>query len=78
MIGPAGVGALYGRKELLDQLPAVQTGGGMVAEVTMGLYSYLCAPTKFEAGTQMVAECVGWAKALEYLDRGENGPFGGV
>lgn len=71
MIGPAGVGALYGRKELLDQLPAVQTGGGMVAEVTMEKSSYLCAPTKFEAGTQMVAECVGWAKALEYLTEAE-------
>lgn len=67
MLGPTGVGALYGRKELLDALPPVLTGGSMITTVTMEKSGFLPAPQRFEAGTQPVAQVVGLAAAVEYL-----------
>lgn len=68
MLGPTGIGALYGRKELLDVLPPSTFGGGAVKIVTMDQTSWLDAPTRFEAGTQPVAQAVGMAAAVRYLN----------
>jgi cysteine desulfurase/selenocysteine lyase len=67
MVGPTGVGALYGRRELLADLPPFLTGGSMVEVVTMESTSFMPPPQRFEAGTQMVAQVVGFAAAVEYL-----------
>ncbi|GAB3162449.1 cysteine desulfurase [Myceligenerans halotolerans] len=66
-LGPTGVGALYGRRELLEALPPVTTGGSMVEVVTMEATTFAPAPLKFEAGTQMVAQAVGFGAAADYL-----------
>lgn len=67
MLGPTGVGALYGRRELLQALPPVTTGGSMVEVVTMTEATYMPPPQRFEAGTQMVSQVVGWRAAAQYL-----------
>lgn len=68
MLGPTGVGALYGRRELLEAMPPVLTGGSMVEVVTMAQTTYAPPPQRFEAGTQMVAQTVGLHAAVSYLD----------
>jgi cysteine desulfurase / selenocysteine lyase len=67
MLGPTGIGGLYGRQELLDAMPPFLTGGSMITTVTMEAAEYLPAPTRFEAGTQRVAQAVGLAAAAGYL-----------
>ncbi len=67
MLGPTGIGALWGRKALLEQLPPFMTGGSVVADVTMEETEYLPAPNRFEAGSQPVAQAAAWAEALRYL-----------
>lgn len=67
MLGPTGVGALYGRRELLADLPPFLTGGSMVEVVTMEQTTYAPPPQRFEAGTQMVAQAVGMGVAADYL-----------
>ena len=67
MLGPTGIGALWGRSELLDAMPPFLTGGSMITKVTMESARYLPAPTRFEAGTQRVAQAVGLAEAVRYL-----------
>lgn len=67
MLGPTGIGALYGRREVLADLPPVATGGSMVEVVTMETTTYLPPPHRFEAGTQPVAQAVGMAAAARYL-----------
>lgn len=67
MLGPTGIGALWGRKELLDAMPPVLTGGSMVTNVTMEGATFQEPPLKFEAGSQPIAQAVGWAMALDYL-----------
>ena len=67
LLGPTGVGVLDGRKELLDALPPVLTGGSMITTVTMEESGFLPAPQRFEAGTQAVAQIVGLAAAVEYM-----------
>jgi len=74
MLGPTGVGALYGRRELLEAMPPTVTGGSMVEVVTMESTTYAPPPQRFEAGTQMVAQAVGMGCAAEYL--GELGMAG--
>jgi cysteine desulfurase / selenocysteine lyase len=68
MLGPYGVGALYGRAAVLDALPPFLTGGSMVTTVTLDHAEFLPAPQKFEAGTQPVSQAVGLAAAVRYLD----------
>ncbi len=68
MLGPTGVGVLYGRAELLDALPPFLTGGSMITTVTLDHAEYLPAPQKFEAGTQRVSQAIGLAAAVRYLD----------
>jgi cysteine desulfurase/selenocysteine lyase len=67
MLGPTGVGVLYGRGELLNALPPFLTGGSMITTVTMDGAEYLPAPHRFEAGTQRVSQAIALATAVDYL-----------
>lgn len=69
MAGPTGIGALYGRRELLEQLPPFLAGGSMIADVTMEKTTFQPVPERFEAGSQAVAQIHAWAVALEYLQK---------
>ncbi|OMC05404.1 cysteine desulfurase [Mycolicibacter heraklionensis] len=68
MLGPNGIGVLYGRRELLAALPPFLTGGSMIETVTMASSTYAPAPQRFEAGTPMTSQVVGLAAAARYLD----------
>ncbi|MFM8599271.1 MAG: cysteine desulfurase [Mycobacterium sp.] len=68
MLGPTGIGALYGRADLLAALPPFLTGGSMIETVTMESATYAAPPQRFEAGTQMISQVVGLAAAATYLD----------
>jgi cysteine desulfurase/selenocysteine lyase len=67
MLGPNGIGVLYGRRELLDAMPPFITGGSMIETVTMEQTTYAPAPQRFEAGTPMTSQVVGLAAAARYL-----------
>ena len=67
MLGPNGVGVLYGRRELLNALPPFLTGGSMIETVTMEATTYAPAPQRFEAGTPMTSQVIGLAAAARYL-----------
>ncbi|MBU4465333.1 MAG: SufS family cysteine desulfurase [Actinobacteria bacterium] len=68
MLGPYGIGALYGRSDVLEALPPFLTGGSMITTVTLDEAEYLPPPQRFEAGTQPVSQAVALAAALRYLD----------
>ncbi|AXN44206.1 putative cysteine desulfurase [Mycobacterium marinum] len=68
MLGPNGIGVLYGRRELLAAMPPFLTGGSMIETVTMEASTYAPAPQRFEAGTPMTSQVVGLAAAARYLD----------
>jgi cysteine desulfurase/selenocysteine lyase len=67
MLGPNGIGVLYGRRELLNAMPPFITGGSMIETVTMEATTYAPAPQRFEAGTPMTSQVVGLAAAARYL-----------
>ena len=67
MLGPTGIGVLYGRGELLNALPPFLTGGSMIETVTMEATTYAPAPQRFEAGTPMTSQVVGLGAAARYL-----------
>ena len=67
MLGPTGIGVLWGRQELLEDLPPFLGGGEMIETVTMGSSTYAPAPHKFEAGTPPIAQAVGLGAAIDYL-----------
>ena len=67
MLGPTGIGALYGRAELLNAMPPFLTGGSMITTVTMERAEYLPAPARFEAGTQRISQAIALAAAANYL-----------
>jgi cysteine desulfurase/selenocysteine lyase len=67
MCGPTGVGVLWGRQELLEDLPPFLGGGEMIETVTMSSSTYAPAPYKFEAGTPPIAQAVGLGAAVDYL-----------
>jgi cysteine desulfurase/selenocysteine lyase len=67
MLGPTGIGALYGRAALMAALPPFLTGGSMIETVTMSSATYAAPPQRFEAGTQMTSQVVGLAAAARYL-----------
>lgn len=67
MLGPTGIGCLYGRKELLDAMGPFMGGGDMIKEVTLEKTTYNAVPHKFEAGTPDIAGAVGLGAAVDYL-----------
>lgn len=67
MLGPTGVGALYGKQALLDAMPPFMGGGDMIKKVTFSGFQANDLPHKFEAGTPAVAEAVGFGAAVDYL-----------
>ena len=69
VFGPTGIGAVYGKLDLLNQLPPWQGGGNMISDVTFERTLYHDAPTRFEAGTGNIADAVGLGAALDYVQR---------
>ncbi len=67
--GPMGMGALYGREELLEAMPPYQTGGGMIRSVSYERTTYAGLPDKFEPGTPYVSGAIGFAAALAWVER---------
>jgi len=67
MCGPSGVGALWGRRELLEQMAPFNLGGEMIRSVSMERTTWNELPYKFEAGTPAIAEAVGFGAAIDYL-----------
>ncbi len=67
MLGPTGVGILWGKKSLLDEMPPFLTGGSMIETVTMESATYLGAPKRFEAGVPNMAQAIGLGAAVDYL-----------
>jgi cysteine desulfurase/selenocysteine lyase len=67
LYGPTGIGALWGRKALLDAMPPYQGGGSMIDRVTFEQTTYAPAPTRFEAGTPAIIEAIGLAAAIDYV-----------
>ena len=65
--GPNGIGAVYGRKELLDKMQPWQGGGNMIKDVTIERTEYNAPPARFEAGTPNVADAIGLGAALDYV-----------
>ncbi|NDA40306.1 MAG: cysteine desulfurase [Actinobacteria bacterium] len=69
MLGPTGVGILWGKKDLLDEMQPFLTGGSMIESVTMESATYLDAPKRFEAGVPNMAQAVGLGAAVDYLNK---------
>lgn len=67
--GPTGIGALYGKVELLDAMPPYQGGGDMISKVTFEKTTYNELPHKFEAGTPDIAGAIGLGAAIEYVNK---------
>ena len=67
MCGPTGAGVLYGREDLLDEMPPFHGGGEMIREVWIDRATWAEVPQKFEAGTPNVAQAVGMGAAIEYI-----------
>ena len=68
MLAPMGIGALYGKADLLEEMPPFLTGGEMIETVTRESSTYAELPTKFEAGTVNAGDAVGLAAAIDYLE----------
>lgn len=68
MCGPSGVGVLWGRESLLDDLPPFLGGGNMIADVRLDGFTPAELPAKFEAGTPPIAEVIGFGAAIDYLE----------
>ena len=68
MCGPTGIGALYGRAELLDAMPPWHGGGEMILSVTYEGSTFKKAPGKFEAGTPNIADAIGLGAAIDYIE----------
>ncbi|MEJ5250710.1 MAG: cysteine desulfurase [Chthonomonadetes bacterium] len=69
MLAPTGIGALYARQELLEQMPPFMGGGSMIRKVTHEFSTWADVPTKFEAGTPNIADAVAFGVAVDYLQR---------
>ncbi len=67
MVGPSGIGLLWGRENLLDAMPPFLGGGNMISDVKLEGFTCADLPAKFEAGTQPITEAVGLAAAVDYL-----------
>jgi cysteine desulfurase/selenocysteine lyase len=68
MLGPTGIGVLYGKKDLLNHMPPFLGGGDMIRRVKLDGFSTNDAPYKFEAGTPAIAEAIGFKAAIDYLE----------
>ncbi len=68
LFGPTGIGAVYGRKELWEQMPPWQGGGGMIQHVTFKKTTFNTPPRRFEAGTPSLASTIGLGAAIDYLN----------
>jgi cysteine desulfurase/selenocysteine lyase len=68
LFGPTGIGVLYGRKAILDGMPPWQTGGDMIERVTLERTTWAAPPARFEAGTPPIAEVIGLAAAIDYVE----------
>ena len=68
MLGPSGIGGLWARRSLLDAMPPFMTGGSMISRVTLTGTTWNEVPWKFEAGTPAIAEAIGLAAAVDYLE----------
>jgi len=68
LYGPTGIGALYGRADLLDAMPPYQGGGEMISSVSFDKTTYNEIPYKFEAGTPDIAGAIGLAAAIDYVE----------
>ena len=68
VVGPTGIGVLWGHRAVLEQLPPFLGGGEMIRTVTMERSTYADIPSKFEAGTPPIVEAVGLGAAVDYLD----------
>ncbi len=68
MYGPTGIGALYGRRELLEEMPPFIGGGSMIRSVRRDEITWADLPAKFEGGTPPIGEAIGYAAAVEWLD----------
>lgn len=69
IFGPTGIGAVYGKEELLNATQPWQGGGNMIIDVTFERTTYHQAPTRFEAGTGNIADAIGLATALDYVQK---------
>ena len=69
VLGPTGIGALYGKADVLDSMPPWQGGGNMIRNVTFERAVYQPPPTRFEAGTTSIADAAGLGAALAYVER---------
>ncbi|MBC3832708.1 cysteine desulfurase [Undibacterium amnicola] len=69
VFGPTGIGVVYGKQALLDQLPPWQGGGNMIVDVTFERTQYHAAPARFEAGTGNIADAVGLGAAIDYVQK---------
>ncbi|MEK6953393.1 MAG: cysteine desulfurase [Candidatus Micrarchaeota archaeon] len=69
MLGPTGIGVLYGKEEILNKMGPFLTGGSMIKEVTLENSKWADIPAKFEAGTPAIAEAIGLGAAVDYLNK---------
>ncbi len=69
VFAPTGIGAVYGKREVLEDMPPWQAGGNMIADVTFEKTIYHGPPTRFEAGTGNIADAVGLGAAIDYVER---------
>jgi SufS family cysteine desulfurase len=69
LFAPTGIGVVYGKKAMLEEMPPWQGGGAMIDKVTFEKTTYSKPPTKFEAGTGNIADAIGLGAALDYLER---------
>lgn len=69
LFGPTGIGVVYGKRQLLEDMPPWQGGGNMIADVTFDRTEFQPPPNRFEAGTGNIADAVGLAAAIDYVTR---------
>jgi cysteine desulfurase/selenocysteine lyase len=69
LFGPTGIGVVYGKRDLLEDMPPWQGGGNMIADVTFEKTVFLAPPNRFEAGTGNIADAVGLGAAIDYVTR---------
>jgi cysteine desulfurase/selenocysteine lyase len=69
LFGPTGIGALYGKEDLLNEMEPYQSGGNMIQDVTFEEIKYHKAPNRFEAGTGNIADAIGLGAAIDYVTK---------